>query len=374
MSLSPAHAPRRGGAILLVLAAAAVLTFVATGALAAAAELHRQALLERAILQAELSAELAGSEPLANWDARTAAVGSEWQVHSTSQVGTSSNSLLRSIAPGLWRIDATGEWAGEAHTPLALRSRVRHLRARRPVLALDAPLTVRGTLQLHTAVAPGTAAVSPPGWPACTLAGADAMAAVSLLPGASISGPATPPHAAVPDSVETVLLAALSMIPAGDSRSLEPIVEHSALTNPVLQASSQSPTTHCALGTAPDPPPPLNWGDPARPSPCAAYMPYVHVRGELMSPAGSGQGVLVVDGDLSVSGDFTWAGLIVVRGNLRLVGADVRIYGAVAALGPGPHEIGDGVEVQWSPCSLIAALRANAMVTPVTGTPWSALR
>src|SRR5690606_7563608 len=48
---------RDGGAILLVLAAAAVTGFLAIGALAAAFELHRQELTERSILQAELSAE-----------------------------------------------------------------------------------------------------------------------------------------------------------------------------------------------------------------------------------------------------------------------------------------------------------------------------
>jgi hypothetical protein len=374
MSHLPAHATRRGGAILLVLAAAAVLTFVVTGALAAAAEQHRQALLERAVLQAELSAELAGSEPLAAWDARTVAGVGEWQAHASLPVGTSSNSLARSIAPGLWRIDATGEWSGEALPTLARRSRVRHLRARPPALSLTAPLTLRGTLHLHAGATLGTAGANPPGWPGCTLPGAAVVVAVSLLPGASLSGPTTPSHASVPDTVETVLLEALSILPGGDPRSLEPIIEHTALSNPALEASSQSPATHCALGTAPDPLPPLNWGDPARPSSCSAYMPYVRVGGNLISPTGSGQGVLVVDGDLSTYGGFTWAGLIVVRGNLRLIGSDVRIHGAVAALGPGPHEIGDGVEVQWSPCTVLAALRANAMVTPVTGTPWSALR
>ncbi len=374
MTRPHARRPRRGGAILLVLAAAAVLTFVATGALAAAAELHRQALLERAILQAELSAELAGSERIATWSARTAAEPGGWQPHASSPPGTSTNSLLRPIAPGLWRLDATSERLGNSHSPLARRSRVWHLRARPPAISLNAPLTVRGTLQLHPGATLGTMGISPPGWPSCALPAAPAAAAVELLPGASLTGPATPAHTTVPDSVETLLLRALAVIPGGGETALQPLIEPAALSNPTLEASSHSPATHCALGSPPDPVPELNWGDPARPAACANYMPYVRVRGDLTSPRGAGQGILVVDGNLLADGDFTWAGLVVVRGNVHLTSPDVRIYGTLATLGTGLQEIGDGVVIEWSPCSVVAALRANATVTPVTGTPWSAIR
>lgn len=374
MTAPPARAPRRGGALLLVLAAAAVLTFVVTGALAAAAELHRQALLERAILQAELSAELAGSERLAIWDARAVAAPTLWQPHASAPPGTNASSLLRAIAPGLWRLDATAEWIGSSDILLARRSRVRHLRARPPAISLDAPVTVRGILQVHAGATINTAGTSPPGWPACALSAVPATAAVAMLPGASLSGSAIASQAPVPDSVETLLLRALSIAPGGGPRALERTIEHAALANPTIEASSQSPATHCALGNPPDPIPEFNWGDPTRPAACAGYMPYVHVRGDLTSPLGAGQGVLVVDGDLLAGGTFTWAGLVVVTGDVRLSGPDVRIYGALAALGTGLQQIGDGVAIEWSPCSVLAALRANATVTPVTGTPWSAIR
>jgi hypothetical protein len=48
----------------------------------------------------------------------------------------------------------------------------------------------------------------------------------------------------------------------------------------------------------------------------------------------SGQGILVINGDLSVTGTFTFFGLIIVKGKIHLNGGGmdgIRIYGAVIA-------------------------------------------
>ena len=59
-----------------------------------------------------------------------------------------------------------------------------------------------------------------------------------------------------------------------------------------------------------------------------------YVDGPLSISDSSGQGILVINGDLSVTGNFTYFGLIIVKGKIHLNGGGmegVRIYGAVIA-------------------------------------------
>ena len=64
---------------------------------------------------------------------------------------------------------------------------------------------------------------------------------------------------------------------------------------------------------------PSNWGEPRRSeatslAACRNYFPVVHVTGPGLRivAGGRGQGVLLVDGDLDITGDFDFTGLIVV--------------------------------------------------------------
>ncbi|HEU0007558.1 MAG TPA: hypothetical protein VFS12_16355 [Terriglobia bacterium] len=59
-----------------------------------------------------------------------------------------------------------------------------------------------------------------------------------------------------------------------------------------------------------------------------------YVDGSLNISDSSGQGILVINGDLSVTGSFTFFGLIIVKGKIHLNGGGmdgIRIYGAVIA-------------------------------------------
>ena len=59
-----------------------------------------------------------------------------------------------------------------------------------------------------------------------------------------------------------------------------------------------------------------------------------YVDGPLNISDSSGQGILVINGDLSVTGNFAYFGLIIVKGKIHLNGGGmegVRIYGAMIA-------------------------------------------
>jgi hypothetical protein len=102
---------------------------------------------------------------------------------------------------------------------------------------------------------------------------------------------------------------------------------------------------------------PGNWGDGNdHSSPCGAYSPIVWLKGDGRIGGGQGQGVLLVDGDLSLDGPFTFYGLVVVHGRLTAAGsAAVTVYGAVSA-GSVALATSSSFTVNWSSCALTQAL------------------
>ncbi|MGE0354482.1 MAG: hypothetical protein AB7Q69_14785 [Gemmatimonadales bacterium] len=103
----------------------------------------------------------------------------------------------------------------------------------------------------------------------------------------------------------------------------------------------------------------LNWGDPDPAGACGSYFPVVHAASGLVISGGSGQGVLLVDGDLTLSGAFRFVGLVVVQGTLHSGGAGGGVLGAVLArrvdLSPGSP-----LEVRYSACALREAMRGRS--------------
>lgn len=76
-----------------------------------------------------------------------------------------------------------------------------------------------------------------------------------------------------------------------------------------------------------------NWGDPLRPyRPCGPYFVLEGRRGALTLTGGSGQGVVVVDGDLSLRSGAFFSGLVVASGVLSVTEGSM-VEGRVVAFG-----------------------------------------
>jgi hypothetical protein len=89
-----------------------------------------------------------------------------------------------------------------------------------------------------------------------------------------------------------------------------------------------------------------NWGDPARAAPagkCESYFPIIYLKSALtgaLGPStrlttGTGQGILLVDGNINIAGNFVWVGPIIVRGNVSLAGTGNKTVGGIQALNQG---------------------------------------
>jgi hypothetical protein len=118
-----------------------------------------------------------------------------------------------------------------------------------------------------------------------------------------------------------------------------------------------------------------NWGAPEVPgSRCWEYLPVIHARGNLtITNGGQGQGILLVDGDLSVEDDFHFYGLVVVRGRAdwddeaTLTGA--LLVGNRDRLNQ-QSRIRDEAVIEYSSCALARVLPAPAGVRFLPGRYW----
>ena len=75
----------------------------------------------------------------------------------------------------------------------------------------------------------------------------------------------------------------------------------------------------------------------------------------------TGYGILLVDGDLTLSGGFAWYGLVLCSGTLTLNGggAGVNIYGA--ALGNQTIDINGGLDLRYDSCQIASAVGGQAL-------------
>lgn len=121
-----------------------------------------------------------------------------------------------------------------------------------------------------------------------------------------------------------------------------------------------------------------NWGEPWHTTPahrCESHFPIIHFQGSgtVTLSGGRGQGILLVDGNLEVSGGFEFYGPVIVRGTLRTVGqSGSKLNGAVMAANVDIDEttvLGDAT-VRYSQCTIMKAKQAAASPRRMTERAW----
>jgi hypothetical protein len=152
--------------------------------------------------------------------------------------------------------------------------------------------------------------------------------------------------------------AALGLLPVADSLPHLGLLDFSALLGDasVTVSGVGTPAPFESFGACVRSEP-WNWGDPARPwGACGDFLPLRGSRGPIEMSAGAGQGVLVVDGDVVLSGGARFHGLVVASGALRLED-DAAFEGM--ALAAGGVYVASGAAVRGSACAAARALAAQ---------------
>jgi hypothetical protein len=121
---------------------------------------------------------------------------------------------------------------------------------------------------------------------------------------------------------------------------------------------------------------PYNWGDPHNPAaPCGNYFPIIHVAGDLTINNEQGQGILLVDGNLTVNGSWDFFGIVIILGDLRTAGggsADAHFWGGVMARNAdlSTQNLNGHATLNFSSCSILAALQAQSPISPMRQRGW----
>jgi hypothetical protein len=122
-----------------------------------------------------------------------------------------------------------------------------------------------------------------------------------------------------------------------------------------------------------------NWGEPnggvGSVAECFDYFPIIYAPGSLRISGGRGQGILLVRGDLELSGGVEFYGPVIVLGNLRSTGTGGHVYGGVMASNADldPTVITGNSVVNYSACSVQRALLGAAVARPFGLRSWAQL-
>jgi hypothetical protein len=242
-----------------------------------------------------------------------------------------------------------------------------------PAVASGAALSVSDQLELAGASLVSGEDESPEGW-SCAPATASAGARVPDPSRVSTAGCS---NASCLDGEPAVIADSTIGIPftrPDEAAAWRSLVERAARTYPA-DAGSLSAIGPRGTATSCDSSAAENWGEPASPPVvrgCADYWPITYAAGDLRIEGGSGQGVLLVAGDLVIEGGFEFRGVLLVRGRLSILGPGGRISGSVRAASARLDPAGPGgrAEIRYSSCVVRAALLRNASVRPLTPRGW----
>lgn len=119
-----------------------------------------------------------------------------------------------------------------------------------------------------------------------------------------------------------------------------------------------------------------NWGDlvhTGSTTHCSDYYPLVYLDAggpgnQIGLHGGSGQGILLVNGDLKMNGNFSYDGLILVRGTYQTGGGTMTLTGSMLSslVDTDPNKWTGGLTVNYSTCAVNKALNNLAVTAPAT--------
>jgi hypothetical protein len=163
---------------------------------------------------------------------------------------------------------------------------------------------------------------------------------------ASVVGGTLQPVAAVAAAGDVAEQPTLGLLDADDLKSLASVS--------VMGQGTPTPSAGSGACLTADP---WNWGDPEDGAgPCHDRMPLVAGEGDLTVEGGVGQGVLVVSGDLVITGGARFYGLVLVGGALTLQ-QGATVVGFVRAMGG--VTLGPDARISGSACWGLRVLTAS---------------
>lgn len=122
-----------------------------------------------------------------------------------------------------------------------------------------------------------------------------------------------------------------------------------------------------------------NWGSPLTPAgACGNYYPIIHIAGDATINGVEGQGMLLVDGNLSVQGGFQFFGVVIIKGSLKTAGGGgtpAHFWGMVMAqdtvkFADTTNNISGNANLLYSKCAVLKALDKTGVGVSMRSRGW----
>lgn len=358
---------RRGTALVLVLIAIVVLAVLSTGAILSTMQELRAAHNEQMSQRALTVAEYGLNQQLANWTSARSTMANGAIDSSTISIAsgdTASVKVMRLNSRTFWivSIGRTNRSSGrlEAQRQVSMLVNLSSASKTAPaVITSFSAVTIKGSAYVTGKN------TNPPGWLGCPAANDTFAVAYNPSTSISIQKPATQsiggtnadPNAAIPSFYTTF----------GNETYASLAAKANVTTSGTQHPSPVGTLLTCTHNSS-------NWGEPSRSLGavigCQGYFPIVYSSGNLsINGNSSGQGILLVDGDLNLNGTFDYVGLIVVKGNVKANG-NFTLYGAILAGGTMDATSGNS-SFYYSPCGVTNALQGLSMPARTKQRAWA---
>jgi hypothetical protein len=322
------------------------------------------------IQQAFNTADAAAEYLLADWDAfryNNIAAGSTLTDKGWTDDGTGwYRRTLRRMNTMLYLVDAQGFSADSStHQHVGVLARLRPFE-----IDIDAAFKTKGAVRVR-----GNSDIDghdhlPPGWSGCPPLGASLPGIlVDDVSNVRTSGNSYEIDGAPPPvrGDATIDEAALTTFGDDNFDALAAIATMALGPGTYTQIQPSFVGTQCNLAD------PQNWGDGQDPSsPCGKYFPTIYISGDARINGRQGQGLLLVDGDLSVAGNFEFFGVVIVRGRFKTTGTGQKFNGAVIAANgfDDENDIGGNAQFLYSSCAVQQSLQGTAFAIPLGERSW----
>jgi hypothetical protein len=328
------------------------------------------------------AAEAGLTDVLDNWDPsiyNAMAAGDTMTLPSVSMGGSTwyVNRVTR-LNDNLFQIISAGAKADAGGNIMAQRVVGTFARLILPLIDMTAAITVNGTMTIGGSTEVSGVDENPTGWsgscaaPTDTLAGIRSSSSTVVTNGANCASlncvEGNPQFQGGDPTVDSTIFSDFGGITFDQLAAMADIRVNGTVTG---VAPSLTATIPQRCNRSDD----NNWGEPyfgTGFAACFNYFPIIHAPNDLRVSGGRGQGMLLVEGNLELSGGVEFYGPVIVLGTVESVGTGGHIFGGLMAaqVDLDPSTLTGNSLAQFSSCALERALRAAATARPLGERAW----
>ena len=381
------HSDERGIALAIALLAIIVIGALVTGTFFAG---RMEMVSGRNVVytgQATEAAEAGLADVLLNWNSawNTVAIDVDQVQTSVNPITTPTvntsvqyTQTIRRMKGGVFQVISQGDKLDRSGNLVASRLLAKMVKLVTPNIDIQAAVTSKGSPTITGNITISGINTTPPGWPVCAgpdVAGVRSDQAISNGGSSVVVGtPDTKPNdSGVVDSIFTVPYYAL--LPRV---TLNFPASGGGTYNGVAPTTTGSPA-RCDKTNVD------NWGEPYRGAAmgsvaqCETYFPVIHFANSFGNgnvvhiTGGRGQGILLVDGDVTMDGGFEFDGVVIALGNVAVQGNGTKVTGAILgqSVDAGLNTFAGTSLVSYSLCAIQAALNGSAVAVVLNERSWA---